>query len=613
MEQYEKICEIGKGSFGQVSKIKRKSDGKTLVWKEMNYGRMSDKEKQLLVSEVNILRELDHPNIVKYYERILNKEKQIILIVMEYCDKGDMALMIRKLKRDRDYLPEQQIWKILAQIIYGLFACHRRKEGNKILHRDLKPGNILFDAQGNAKLADFGLSRMMGDQSQFAYTHVGTPYYMSPEQISEQKYNEKSDIWSAACVIYELAALKTPFEATNQIQLAMKIKEGKINRIPQQYSDELFRVIQQMMTQNFEKRPSVDDLMMHPQISKNIKENFIKDKISSVKREEEKIMSNEKYVKQKEQEILEKLRELEEEEKRLDNWERQLQERAAKLNSQVIIEASNKISIDKLSFPFKPIQTPKNMSNQLLNFNENPPATGQIRRFQKCVSAERQQQSEDAFMNENKQKIERIQAAKQYIKKKQIEESRSSNNLLFIPTNNDNQIINNGPNTHRRLVTQRDDVTIFKKPPMLVRPGIQKTERTVPDLKQRPQQERIQDKPEQISEIEIQRRKLADLRANYKANSGNNSRQNSFDKNIAPTGLPSPCQNIQKLANQTMGTFDFKRVMNVQTQRNSSQEKQSAMLQFMNRRPSTHSGNSSNQVPRQAMGDVTSQLNNYQN
>jgi serine/threonine protein kinase len=56
---------------------------------------------------------------------------------------------------------------------------------------------------------------MMGDESVFAYTHVGTPYYMSPEQISEQRYNDKSDIWSAGCIIYEMAALKAPFEATN--------------------------------------------------------------------------------------------------------------------------------------------------------------------------------------------------------------------------------------------------------------------------------------------------------------------------------------------------------------------------------------------------------------
>ena len=91
MEHYEKICDIGKGSFGIVSKIRRKSDGRILVWKELNYGKMSEKEKQQLVSEVNILRELRHPNIVKYYDRIIDKEKSRIYIVMEHCEQGDMG------------------------------------------------------------------------------------------------------------------------------------------------------------------------------------------------------------------------------------------------------------------------------------------------------------------------------------------------------------------------------------------------------------------------------------------------------------------------------------------------------------------------------------------
>lgn len=88
----------------------------------------------------------------------------------------------------------------------------------------------------------------MGEESQYANTHVGTPYYMSPEQINESKYNTKSDIWSVGCVIYELAALKPPFEASTQIALAVKIKSGKIDRIPSRYSEELWRVIQQMIT-----------------------------------------------------------------------------------------------------------------------------------------------------------------------------------------------------------------------------------------------------------------------------------------------------------------------------------------------------------------------------
>lgn len=89
---------------------------------------------------------------------------------------------------------------------------------------------------------------MMGDESVFAYTHVGTPYYMSPEQISEQRYNEKTDIWSAGCVLYEMASLRAPFEASNQIQLAQKIKLGRFERIPANYSDELFKIISWMIS-----------------------------------------------------------------------------------------------------------------------------------------------------------------------------------------------------------------------------------------------------------------------------------------------------------------------------------------------------------------------------
>lgn len=71
----------------------------------------------------------------------------------------------------------------MAQMTMALFACHRKKEGSRVLHRDLKPGNVFFDSQDNVKIGDFGLSRMMGEDSVYAYTHVGTPYYMSPEQI----------------------------------------------------------------------------------------------------------------------------------------------------------------------------------------------------------------------------------------------------------------------------------------------------------------------------------------------------------------------------------------------------------------------------------------------
>jgi len=144
-------------------------------------------------------------------------------------------------------------------MLQALGSCHNRKEG-KILHRDLKPGNIFLDKNQNVKLGDFGLSRVMNQDSVFAYTHVGTPYYMSPEQINDQKYNEKSDIWSTGCIIYELAALRAPFEATTHYQLAMKIKSGKLDRIPSMYTDDLWNVITSMIKQDPDRRPSVDEL-----------------------------------------------------------------------------------------------------------------------------------------------------------------------------------------------------------------------------------------------------------------------------------------------------------------------------------------------------------------
>ena len=135
---------------------------------------------------------------------------------MEFCEQGDMAQLIKRCKKQKEFIPEEMAWKILSQMTLALFECHRRKEG-KILHRDLKPGNLFIDGANNIKLGDFGLSRIMSDQSVFAYTHVGTPYYMSPEQIAEEKYDHKSDIWSAGCVLYEIVSLRAPFEATNKI------------------------------------------------------------------------------------------------------------------------------------------------------------------------------------------------------------------------------------------------------------------------------------------------------------------------------------------------------------------------------------------------------------
>ena len=220
--------------------------------------------------------------------------------------------MIKRCKKTNDYIAEDVIWKILMQIIMALYECHRRKEG-KVLHRDLKPGNIFLDANKNVKLGDFGLSRVMGIES-CATSNVGTPYYMSPEQINESKYNEKSDIWSAGCILYEMAALHPPFQAKNPLSLAIKIKEGNISRLPERYSEELQRVTARMLSVDQTKRPDVEDLLNLPQISLRRRERKLRENLTILKRKEEELRKREMLLREREEAATLRLREVEERE-----------------------------------------------------------------------------------------------------------------------------------------------------------------------------------------------------------------------------------------------------------------------------------------------------------
>nr|XP_046149152.1 serine/threonine-protein kinase Nek2 [Oncorhynchus gorbuscha] len=262
VEDYEVLYTIGSGSYGKCQKIRRKSDAKILVWKELDYGTMAESEKQMLVSEVNLLRELKHPNIVRYYDRIIDRTNTTLYIVMEHCEGGDLSSLITRCIKERRYLEEEFIMRVMAQLTLALKDCHRRSNGGAtVLHRDLKPANIFLDVKQNVKLGDFGLARILNHDTSFAKTFVGTPYYMSPEQINRMSYNEKSDIWSLGCLLYELCALSPPFTAYNQKELAEKIREGKFRRIPYRYSEELNTLLSRMLNLKDYLRPSVESIL----------------------------------------------------------------------------------------------------------------------------------------------------------------------------------------------------------------------------------------------------------------------------------------------------------------------------------------------------------------
>ena len=273
-----------------------------MVWKAMEYGTASERVKKAIVVEVNALRELRHPNIIRYVDRVLDKKNYVIYLIMEYAEGGDLAQYIAKCRKQRRYIDEDLIWRVLTQLLLALHECHSRK----ILHRDIKPGNVFLDTNKNIKLGDFGLARTLGKDSLFAKTTVGTPYYMSPEQVRGSAYNAKSDVWSLGCLIYEMATLQPPFLANDYNRLVVKIKEGRYRRLPSTYSDDLNKVIKAMLELSTTRRASVRSLMEFPPIALRLRERKISQQYAAVKKREATVTTQETEISAREQSILDR-------------------------------------------------------------------------------------------------------------------------------------------------------------------------------------------------------------------------------------------------------------------------------------------------------------------
>ncbi|KAM9852997.1 serine/threonine-protein kinase Nek8 [Aulostomus maculatus] len=256
MEKYEKIKVVGRGAFGIVHLCRRRSDGAFVILKEIPVEQMSRDERLAAQNECQVLKLLNHPNIIEYYENFL--EDKALMIAMEYAPGGTLADYIQK--RCNSLLDEDTILHFFVQILLALYHVHNKL----ILHRDLKTQNILLDKhQMIVKIGDFGISKILVSKSK-AYTVVGTPCYISPELCEGKPYNQKSDIWALGCVLYELASLKRAFEAANLPALVLKIMSGTFAPISDRYSPELRQLILNMLNLDPSKRPQLNEIMALP-------------------------------------------------------------------------------------------------------------------------------------------------------------------------------------------------------------------------------------------------------------------------------------------------------------------------------------------------------------
>ncbi|KPI89440.1 putative protein kinase [Leptomonas seymouri] len=261
---------IGRGAFSTVWLLINNETGETVVGKLSDTTHTSSANKAFAQAEVENMRCCHHPNIITLIETY--EANQIELYILEYANAGDLQTQVETRAQppantnNGAPIPyrEEEVLVIFAQLCLAIRYLHNRR----IMHRDLKTPNVMLTRRGLIKLGDFGFSRQYQESvsGEVGNTFCGTPYYLAPELWQRQSYSYKADIWSLGVIIYELLALRKPFQATNLSELMeMVTRQDSFEALPaDRYSSELIQLVYQMLSVDPNKRPSVSNILSSP-------------------------------------------------------------------------------------------------------------------------------------------------------------------------------------------------------------------------------------------------------------------------------------------------------------------------------------------------------------
>ncbi|XP_056207013.1 STE20-like serine/threonine-protein kinase isoform X1 [Falco biarmicus] len=259
-EFWEIIGELGDGAFGKVFKAQNKETKVLAAAKVIDT--KSEEELEDYMVEIDILASCDHPNIVKLLDAFYYENNLWILI--EFCAGGAVDAVMLELERP---LTEPQIKVVCRQTLEALNYLHE----NKIIHRDLKAGNILFTLDGDIKLADFGVSAKNTRTIQRRDSFIGTPYWMAPEVVmcetsKDRPYDYKADIWSLGITLIEMAQIEPPHHELNPMRVLLKIAKSDPPTLaqPSKWSSDFKDFLKKCLEKNVDARWSAYQLLQHP-------------------------------------------------------------------------------------------------------------------------------------------------------------------------------------------------------------------------------------------------------------------------------------------------------------------------------------------------------------
>uniref|UniRef100_A0A4W6EKM9 non-specific serine/threonine protein kinase n=1 Tax=Lates calcarifer TaxID=8187 RepID=A0A4W6EKM9_LATCA len=257
---WEIIGELGDGAFGKVYKARNKETG-VLAAAKVIETKCEDELEDYMV-EIDILAKCDHRYIVKLLDAFYHDNN--LWIMIEFCPGGAVDATMLELDRG---LTEPQIKVVCRQMLEALDYLHSMK----IIHRDLKAGNILLMLDGDIKLADFGVSAKNTKTLQRRDSFIGTPYWMAPEVVmcetmKDAPYDYKADIWSLGITLIELAQIEPPHHELNPMRVLLKIAKSEPPTLeqPHKWSQEFKDFLRKSLDKNPETRPTAAQLMEHP-------------------------------------------------------------------------------------------------------------------------------------------------------------------------------------------------------------------------------------------------------------------------------------------------------------------------------------------------------------
>lgn len=249
---------LGRGTFATVYLARHLPTEKRVVVKKLD--RIAAQQEEQVRNEVELMKHASgHPNLVAYKGYYRTKEN-VLCIVMGYCEGGTLAELLRAMDKGT-YFTEEQIMDWFIQLALAIAHLHDMN----IIHRDLKPGNIFLNkTHTNVKVGDLGIAKRMNDSFELSTTMMGTPYYMSPELMASRPYTNKADIWSLGCILYEMAARHTAFEAKGMPQLMVKIMRNAYQPLPSHFTRNFSQLVGSMLRSDPDERPGAMQLLQLP-------------------------------------------------------------------------------------------------------------------------------------------------------------------------------------------------------------------------------------------------------------------------------------------------------------------------------------------------------------